>query len=251
MVVFFVLEKLVIWRHCHDGECAVHGAAAPLILIGDTLHNFADGVVIAAAFLVGTSLGIATTVAVIAHELPQELGDFAILLDSGYSRARALALNALSGLASLAGALLAYGALEAIRDALPYVLALSAASFLYIATADLIPGLHRRPGAAEGLSQVLLLLAGIAPWSSSRGCRIEWHPGCTRPCKARHTGKGGGGEDPDDPGSPRWLAPRGGGSDPRDGTGGVLRRAAVPAPRGPGAYPARRRSDRSRGEGRP
>jgi zinc and cadmium transporter len=162
MVVFFVLEKLVIWRHCHDGECAVHGAAAPLILVGDTLHNFADGVVIAAAFLAGTSLGIATTVAVIAHELPQELGDFAILLDSGYSRARALALNALSGLASLAGALLAYGALEAIRGALPYVLALSAASFLYIATADLIPGLHRRPGATEGLSQVLLLLAGIA-----------------------------------------------------------------------------------------
>ena len=161
MVVFFVLEKLVIWRHCHDGECAVHGAAAPLILVGDTLHNFADGVVIAAAFLAGTSLGIATALAVIAHELPQELGDFAILLDSGYSRGRALALNALSGLASLAGALLAYGALESVRDAVPYVLALSAASFLYIATADLIPGLHRRPGAAEGLGQVLLLLAGI------------------------------------------------------------------------------------------
>jgi zinc and cadmium transporter len=161
VVTFFVLEKLVVWRHCHDGECAVHGAAAPLILVGDTLHNFADGVVIAAAFVAGTPLGIATAVAVIAHELPQELGDFAILLDSGYSRARALALNALSGLASLAGALLAFGALEAVRDAIPYVLALSAASFLYIATADLIPGLHRRPGAAEGLSQVLLLLAGI------------------------------------------------------------------------------------------
>jgi zinc and cadmium transporter len=161
MVIFFVLEKLVIWRHCHDGECAVHGAAAPLVLLGDTLHNFADGVVIAAAFLAGTSLGIATAVAVIAHELPQELGDFAILIDSGYSRARALTLNAVSGLASLAGALLALGALETIRAAIPYVLALSAASFLYIATADLIPGLHRRLGGAEGLSQVLLLLAGI------------------------------------------------------------------------------------------
>jgi zinc and cadmium transporter len=161
MVVFFVLEKLVLWRHCHDGECAVHGAAVPLVLAGDTLHNFADGVVIAAAFLAGTPLGVATALAVIAHEVPQELGDFAILLDSGYTPARALFLNALSGLASLAGALLAYGALEAIRDAIPYVLALSAASFLYIATADLIPGLHRRPGAAEGLSQVLLLLAGI------------------------------------------------------------------------------------------
>jgi zinc and cadmium transporter len=161
MVIFFVLEKLVIWRHCHDGECAVHGAAAPLVLLGDTLHNFADGVVIAAAFLAGTSLGIATAVAVIAHELPQELGDFAILIDSGYSRARALTLNAVSGLASLAGALLALGALETTRAAIPYVLALSAASFLYIATADLIPGLHRRLGGAEGLSQVLLLLAGI------------------------------------------------------------------------------------------
>jgi zinc and cadmium transporter len=161
MVVFFVLEKLVLWRHCHDETCAVHGAPAPLVLIGDTLHNFADGVVIAGAFLTGTSLGIATAVAVIAHELPQEMGDLAILLDSGYSRARALAFNALSGLASLAGALFAYVALDAVRGAVPYVLALSAASFLYLATADLIPGLHRRPGAAEALSQVLLLLAGV------------------------------------------------------------------------------------------
>lgn len=162
MVGFFVLEKFVLWWHCHDRDCEIHGAAGPLIVLGDALHNFIDGALIAAAFLTSIPLGIATTVAVVSHELPQEVGDFAILLDSGYSRRRALLLNLLSGLATLVGALIAYLALEATRRAIPYVLAVSAASFLYIATADLIPNLHRRStGWAGSLGQLVLLVAGI------------------------------------------------------------------------------------------
>jgi zinc and cadmium transporter len=161
MVLFFMLEKLVLWRHCHDNECSVHGRAAPLILIGDAFHNFVDGVVITAAFLTSIPLGIATALAVIAHEVPQEVGDFAILLDSGYGRTKALLLNGLSSAATLPGALAAYFWLGETREAVPYILALSAASFIYIAAADLIPGLHRKTSAAASLRQLALLLAGI------------------------------------------------------------------------------------------
>jgi zinc and cadmium transporter len=162
MVLFFVLEKLVLWRHCHDSECEVHGGAGPLILIGDAFHNFVDGVVIAAAFLTSIPLGIAASLAVIAHEIPQEVGDFAILLDNGYGRTKALVLNSLSAAATLPGAVVTYFWLGETRGAVPYILAISAASFIYIAAADLIPGLHRRVTAAAALRQLLLLLAGIA-----------------------------------------------------------------------------------------
>jgi zinc and cadmium transporter len=161
MVLFFVLEKLVLWRHCHDGECEVHTRAGPLILVGDAFHNFVDGVVIAAAFLTSIPLGIATALAVIAHEVPQEVGDFAILLDSGYSRGKALLFNALSSLATLPGAVVAYFWLAETRGAVPYILGLSAASFIYIAAADLIPGLHRHVSAKAALRQFVLLIAGI------------------------------------------------------------------------------------------
>jgi len=161
MVLFFVLEKLVLWRHCHDSECEVHGRAAPLILIGDAFHNFVDGVVIAAAFLTSIPMGIAASLAVIAHEIPQEVGDFGILLDSGYGRTKALVLNGLSSVATLPGAVAAYFWLGETRTAVPYILALSAASFIYIAAADLIPGLHRQVTPAASLRQLVLLLAGI------------------------------------------------------------------------------------------
>jgi zinc and cadmium transporter len=161
MVLFFVLEKLVLWRHCHDRDCEVHGQAASLILVGDAFHNFVDGVVIAAAFLTSIPLGVATAVAVIAHEVPQEIGDFAILLESGYSRAKALVLNTLSAAATLPGAVVAYFWLANTRALVPYVLALSAASFIYIASADLVPNLHRQVSPKDGVSQVALLLLGI------------------------------------------------------------------------------------------
>lgn len=161
IVLFFLLEKAVIWRHCHDEECEVHGGAGPLLLIGNAFHNFVDGFVIASAFLTSIPFGIAASLAVIAHEIPQEVGDFAILLDNGYSRPKALALNTLSSIATLPGAVIAYFFLGEMRQAIPYVLALSAASFIYIATADLVPDLHRKtvPGAA--LRQLAMLLVGI------------------------------------------------------------------------------------------
>jgi zinc and cadmium transporter len=161
LVLFFVLEKLVLWRHCHDANCPVHGQAAPLILFGDALHNFVDGVVIAAAFLVSVPLGVTTAIAVIAHEVPQEVGDFAILLDSGYTRTRALWLNTLSSATTLPGALIGYFWLAQMSQAIPYILALSAASFIYIALADLVPSLHQRTSRADALWQLALLLAGI------------------------------------------------------------------------------------------
>jgi zinc and cadmium transporter len=161
IVLFFVLEKLVLWRHCHDSECEIHGRAGPLILIGDAFHNFVDGVVIAAAFLTSIPLGIAASFAVIAHEIPQEIGDFAILLDNGYGRMKAFVLNTLSAAATLPGAVVAYFWLGETRGAVPYILAISAASFIYIAAADLIPGLHRQVTLAASLGQLALLLAGI------------------------------------------------------------------------------------------
>ena len=161
IVLFFVLEKIVIWRHCHDSECEVHSSAGPLILIGDAFHNFVDGFVIAAAFLTSVPLGIAASLAVIAHEIPQEVGDFAILLENGYSRKRALILNSLSSLTTLPGAVIAYFFLGTTREAVPYILALSAASFIYIAVADLVPSLHRQTGLKAALMQFVLMLAGI------------------------------------------------------------------------------------------
>lgn len=162
ILMFFILEKLVLWRHCHDDDCHTHSAAAPLIVIGDAFHNFIDGVVIGAAFLSSVPLGIATTLAIIAHEIPQELGDFAILLHSGYSKAKALAFNLISSLSTVLGAVIAYFALHDVSNAIPYVLAISASAFLYIAIADLIPGMHRRVGLSPTLQQVVLILLGIA-----------------------------------------------------------------------------------------
>lgn len=163
LLVFFVLERLLIWRHCHaEGPCEVHGTAGSLLLAGDALHNFVDGAVMAAAFMSSVPLGVATGIAVIAHELPQEVGDFAILLDNGFSRLRALKWNLISGSTTIPGALLAYVGLQQLPQFNATILALSAASFLYIGLADLVPGLHRRIGAETGLGQLFLILAGVA-----------------------------------------------------------------------------------------
>ena len=161
IVLFFLLEKVVIWRHCHDEDCEIHSSSGPLILIGDAFHNFVDGFVITAAFLTSIPLGITASLAVIAHEIPQEVGDFAILLKNGYSRVKALVLNTLSSLTTLPGAVIAYFFLGETREAIPFILALSAASFIYIATVDLVPSLHREIGAKPALLQFVLMLAGI------------------------------------------------------------------------------------------
>jgi zinc and cadmium transporter len=130
-------------------------------MVGDTVHNFVDGAVIAAAVMTSVPLGISTAIAVFAHEIPQEVGDFAILLHAGYSRGRALLLNVLSAGASAVGAVVAYFALDLIPIITPYFLVLAAASFLYVAMADLIPGLHRGRTDASSMRQILLIGAGI------------------------------------------------------------------------------------------
>lgn len=185
---FFVLEKLVIWRHHHhhpNGEespvsaaTSAHGhhhghhhhgpagegegaRSGTLIVIGDSFHNFVDGVLIAAAFMENTALGVVTATAVIVHEIPQEIGDFLILLHAGYSRARALVLNLVSSLAMLAGGLVGYFALQQVSEWINYILAVAAASMIYIAVADLIPGLHRRPELRATAVQVLLIALGV------------------------------------------------------------------------------------------
>src|SRR6185436_1200034 len=139
ILLFFTLEKLVLLRHCHTDECQVHGATATLVFIGDAFHNFIDGAIICAAVMTSVPLGINTAIAVAAHEIPQEVGDVAILLAAGYSRGRALMLNVVSGASGIGGALVAYGAVEIVPGIRPYVLAFSAASLIYIAMSDLIP----------------------------------------------------------------------------------------------------------------
>ncbi len=161
LVGFFVLEKLIIWRHCHNSDCEVHKTAGPLILIGDAFHNFVDGVIIAAAFITSVPLGVMTSISVITHEIPQEVGDFAILLDAGYSRLKAFGLNMVSGMTALVGAVLAYLFMQSVRAAIPYVMCISAASFIYIAIGDLIPGLNHHTRLKDSLLQIALLLAGI------------------------------------------------------------------------------------------
>lgn len=190
ILIFFVLEKLVLWRHCHLDQCEAHDPAAEshvhehahghvhghvaahshghdhgrsglLILIGDSFHNFVDGVLIAAAFMEDPALGIVTATAVIAHEIPQEVGDFVILLHSGYSKTKAFMLNLASSGAMVVGALLAYCGLQAAQGAIDTLLALAAASMIYVAVADLIPGLHKRPEISATVQQVLLIALGV------------------------------------------------------------------------------------------
>ncbi|GMR20042.1 MAG: ZIP family metal transporter [Gammaproteobacteria bacterium] len=170
LLVFFLLEKMVIWRHCHSDQCEAHApdmedvhnrVAGKLILVGDGFHNFVDGVLIAAAFMTDIHLGVVTSMAVIAHEIPQEVGDFAILLQSGYQRARAFFFNIASGLTGVVGGVVSYFFLAEMQQVVPYVLAFAASSFIYIAVADLIPGLHKKVEMAATALQVILIISGV------------------------------------------------------------------------------------------
>lgn len=171
ILVFFVLEKALIWRHAHHAEDdpghahahpAPHGRhAGALIMVGDSFHNFLDGVLLTAVFVSDVRLGVLTGLAMIAHEIPQELGDFAIMLESGFSRLMTFALNGVSSLAMIAGALLAWWNIATIQAYLPFVLAFTSASFLYIAVADLIPALHRGIRVRESIAQLVLIASGV------------------------------------------------------------------------------------------
>ena len=171
ILLFFTLEKILIWRHCHHEHCEAHepheqtdhdhGRSGMMVIVGDAFHNFIDGIIIAAAFMVDTHLGIVTSLAIIVHEIPQEVGDFAVLLNSGYSKLRTFQLNLISSFATLVGGVLGYVALQYMQSLVPYLLALAAASLIYIAVADLIPGLLKRTHLRDTVQQVVLILLGV------------------------------------------------------------------------------------------
>jgi len=173
IMFFFILEKLVLWRHCHKSHCDVHTAAGPLILIGDAFHNFVDGVVITAAFMTSVPLGIATAISVASHEIPQEVGDFAILLESKYSIKKAFGLNIISGLTAVIGALIAFVFMKQVSTVIPYIMGLSAASFIYIAIGDLIPGLNTPRKLKESLIQIVLMILGIITIASFHATHVH------------------------------------------------------------------------------
>jgi len=170
---FFLLEKFAILRHSHhhegDGHGHAHGhdrheagKAGWMIVVGDGLHNFTDGILIAAAFLADPKLGIVTGIAIIAHEIPQEIGDFIVLLNAGFSRARAYAYNLICSLMAVAGGVLGYFTLERGMQWIPYVLVLASSGFLYIAVSDLMPQMQRRATLRETVPQLILIAVGVA-----------------------------------------------------------------------------------------
>jgi zinc and cadmium transporter len=170
LLLFFVLEKLVLWRHSHEEgfethspahSSGDHGRIAMMVIIGDTFHNCVDGVIIAGAFLVSVDLGIITALAIITHEVPQQVGDFLVLLHSGYSKRQAFGFNLLAGGAMVVGGIFAYVALQTVQQLIPPLLGIAAASMLYVSVADLIPGLHRSRGTLATTQQALLIAAGI------------------------------------------------------------------------------------------
>jgi zinc and cadmium transporter len=173
LLAFFLLEKAALWRHRHEHGEAAHDETHPrplhvhkrpvatLIIVGDGFHNFVDGVLIASAFIADPVLGVTAAVALVAHEVPQEIGDFIVLLDCGLTRAKALMLNLASSAMAVVGGVIGYFALEGAQHLMPYVIALAAASFIYIAVADLIPGLHRVMDTRSTVWQIALIAAGI------------------------------------------------------------------------------------------
>jgi zinc and cadmium transporter len=176
LLVFFMLEKLLLWRHHHhhseeeEAEAQAqmretghdHGRSGWMIIFGDAFHNFTDGVIIAGAFLADVKLGVVTSLAIIAHEIPQEIGDFVVLLHSGFSKRRALFWNLVSGMSAMLGGLVAYFALSHVSSWIPDILAFAAASMIYVAVADLIPGLHKTTALKDSLAQVVFIALGIA-----------------------------------------------------------------------------------------
>jgi zinc and cadmium transporter len=173
LLFFFLLEKVELYRHTHHHEGDGHhhhrhfdseqaGRGGWSVLVGDSIHNFCDGIIIAAAFLADTRLGVVTSLAIIAHEIPQEVGDYIVLLNAGFSRARALFFNAVSGLAAVAGGVVGYFVVGPWQAYFPYLLVVAASSFVYVAVADLIPQLQHRLTLKETAAQLFWLCAGLA-----------------------------------------------------------------------------------------
>jgi zinc and cadmium transporter len=172
LLAIFLLEKLAVLRHSHhhegDGHHHAHGhdkreagKSGWMILIGDGMHNFTDGILIAAAFLANPELGIVTGLAIVAHEIPQEIGDFIVLLNAGFSRLRAYVFNLLCSLMAIVGGLLGYFTLDRASNLIPYVLVFASSGFIYIAVSDLMPQMQRRATVRESIPQVLLIGLGV------------------------------------------------------------------------------------------
>ena len=175
LLFFFLLEKAELYRHGHhhEGDDPHHhhhhgfdaeqaGRGGWSVLLGDSIHNFCDGIIIAAAFLTDPTLGVVTALAIIAHEIPQDVGDFIVLLNAGFTRAKALLFNALSGLAAVLGGVIGYYVVGPWESLFPYLLVVAASSFVYVAVADLLPQLQRRLPARETLAQIGWIIAGLA-----------------------------------------------------------------------------------------
>ena len=173
LMFFFLLEKAELYRHGHHHEGDGHehhhhydeqqaGRGGWAVLVGDSIHNFCDGVIIAAAFLTSPSLGVLTALAIVAHEIPQEVGDYIVLLNAGFSRAKALLFNALSGLAAVVGGVLGYFVVGPWQDLFPYLLVVAASSFVYVAVADLLPQLQRPLPLRDTVAQIVLIAAGLS-----------------------------------------------------------------------------------------
>ena len=160
-VVFYLLERLLRWRHCHEFDCDNHKVLGYQNLVGDGVHNFLDGLIIVSAFSVDVSLGIAVTLSVVLHEVPQEIGDFGVLLYSGFSKSKAIVFNLLSALFAVGGVVMGYFAISQIEPVIQYLLPLAAGGFIYIAASDLIPELHKEKSASKSLNSFAIFLVAL------------------------------------------------------------------------------------------
>ena len=168
ILVFFILEKLLVWRHCHGSHCENHSPVVnhdvkkgSILIIGDCFHNFIDGILISSAFIVDINLGLITALAIIVHEIPQEISNFSILINSGYSLSRTLVMNIVTGCAMILGAILAYFVLNDLEFLIPMILAFAASSMIYVAISDLIPSLHKKVEIKQTLQQTFSIFLGV------------------------------------------------------------------------------------------
>ena len=168
ILVFFILEKLLVWRHCHGSHCENHSPVVnhdvkkgSILIIGDCFHNFIDGILIASAFIVDINLGLITALAIIVHEIPQEISNFSILINSGYSLSKTLLMNVITGFAMIIGAILAYFVLNDLEFLIPIILAFAASSMIYVAISDLIPSLHKKVEIKQTFQQTFSIFLGV------------------------------------------------------------------------------------------
>ncbi|OGX14810.1 MAG: hypothetical protein A2166_05860 [Omnitrophica WOR_2 bacterium RBG_13_41_10] len=159
-VFFFIMERYFHWRHCHEGVCDIH-AFTYLNLIGDSIHNFTDGLVIGVSFLINVKFGIITSLVIILHEIPQELGDFGVLVYGGFTKLKALYFNFITALTCVLGTIIGYLVSENIKGFSVFLMPLAAGGFIYIAACDLVPELHKQPGLKKSISSLLAFLCGI------------------------------------------------------------------------------------------